>query len=266
MSNHRPEEPSPEQPAAPAPHPRPGCLLVTGTDTGVGKTWVTALIVRQLLAEGHRTGVYKPACSGAETRPDGTSFWPDLEVLREATGGQWSLDEICPQRFQQPLAPPVAARLEGRTVDSQLLRSAARRWDGLVDLLVIEGVGGLLCPLTEEETVADLAASLEAPLLIVARAGLGTINHTLLTVEMAASRGLKVAGVLLNEEVPAEDPEAGESNLREIAARCTVPMLGVLPYGSSSGLLHRGQMDRINWSALIAGTLVESGRNTEDPQ
>lgn len=230
----------------------PRRLLVTGTDTGVGKTYVSCMIVRQLLEAGHRTGVCKPACSGAETRMDGSLFWADIEQLQAAAGGMWTAEQICPQRFLRPLAPPVAARAEGRQVDAALLRTAVRQWNGLVDQLIVEGVGGLLCPLTEDETVADLAVDLQLPLLVVARAGLGTIGHTLLTLEVARGRGLNVVGVILNEESPAEDLEAGVTNLNEIAARTTVPVLGLLRHGDSHGLLHCGQIGRMNWPSLLA--------------
>jgi len=202
--------------------------------------------------------VHKPVCSGMETGPDGEKFWPDIAILSEATGGRYSAERICPQRFEAPLAPPVAARLEGTTIDGGQLRSAARWWQGRVDLLLIEGVGGLLCPLTETETVADLAGDLGYPLLIVARLGLGTINHTLMTVQTARSRGLAVAGIILNDLDGRTDDISRESNPTELAARCNIPILAVVTHQQPSpiqrwngtGLLQSRQPIRIDWREL----------------
>lgn len=236
-------------------------LFITGTDTGVGKTWMTAMIARELMGDGTEVGVYKPVCSGMEIGPDGEKFWPDIAILSEAIGRRYPAERICPQRFEAPLAPPVAARLEGMTVDSSRLRSAARWWRGRVDLLLIEGVGGLLCPLTETETVADLAGDLGYPLLIVGRLGLGTINHTLLTVETARSRGLPVAGIILNDLDGQSADIRRDTNPAELAARCNPPVLAVVSHQQQApmerwkvtGLPQLRQPIRIDWRAL-AGT------------
>ncbi|HEX6986049.1 MAG TPA: dethiobiotin synthase, partial [Planctomycetaceae bacterium] len=145
---------------------------------------------------------------------------------------------------------PVAARQEGRTVDPALLRSGAEWWAGRCDLLLVEGVGGLLCPLTEDETVADLAADLGLPLLVVARATLGTINHTLLTVEAARTRNLDVAGIILNESVPADGDASVATNAAEIERRSGVPILGIVPHGRPARLLVQGTGQRIDWRTL----------------
>lgn len=222
-------------------------LFVTGTDTEVGKTYVTCLIAREAASAGVRVGVYKPVCSG---RVPGAERWQDVETLWESLGGRYEKDRICPQRFSAPLAPPVAARREGRTVDGELLRSGAAWWEGRVELLLVEGVGGLLCPLTETENVADLAGDLGYPLIVVARRGLGTINHTLLTVEAARRRGLAVAGILFNEVDPPRGSPAEETNPAEVAARCEVPVLGVVPHGGTAGLLQDGRPIRMDWTSL----------------
>lgn len=229
-------------------------LFVTGTDTEVGKTYVTALIAHSLRKEGVRVGAYKPVCSGGETGLDGRLVWPDIETLAEAIDGRDATERICPQRFVAPLAPPVAARLEDRSIDADLLRRGRDWWNDRADFLLVEGVGGLLCPLTEEETVADLAADLGYPLIVVARLGLGTINHTLLTVEVAQSRGLKVAGIVLNEIVPNPEDRATQTNPREIARRCSVPVLGVLLNGGADGLLQNGRPITIDWIDLARST------------
>lgn len=223
-------------PALPEPVTMRG-LFVTGTDTGVGKTWVSCRLVRALREAGVRVGAVKPACSGSVPGPDGTPRWEDLDALSEALGHAWPPERISPQRFDAPLAPPVAARLAGRTVDPLGLRAAIDWWRPQVDRLVVEGVGGLLCPLTERETVADLAADAGFPLLIVARLGLGTLNHVLLTLEVARSRGLAVAGIVLNEAEPGTSDLAAETNPDELRRRTDVPVLAVVRHGTDVGLL-----------------------------
>ncbi|MGC1274560.1 MAG: dethiobiotin synthase [Planctomycetaceae bacterium] len=224
-------------------------LFVTGTDTGVGKTFVTAMIAGQLRGDGLTVGAYKPACSGSVETPAG-SVWDDVEILHRATGGRCDRDRICPQRFHAPLAPPVAAKQEGRSVDRDRLREGATWWVDRCDLLLVEGVGGFLCPLTETTTVADLAVELRFPLIVVARATLGTINHTLLTIEAARSRALTVAGVLLNTVVDVGDDASIATNAEEIARRTGVAVLGILPHGPPARLLTPPPQRRIEWAAL----------------
>ncbi|MCL4109503.1 UNVERIFIED_CONTAM: hypothetical protein GTU68_024400 [Idotea baltica] len=196
-----------------------------------------------------KVGAYKPACSGSETNDKGKQTWPDVDSLRESIGHEHSIDIICPQRFRDPLAPPVAARNEGRTIDEQLLRTGLREWDDKVDVLLVEGIGGLLCPVTDKESIADLAFDIGYPLLIVARAGLGTINHTLMTIEVAQNRSLPIAGVILNHSTPANN-QATQTNASEIANRTNVPLLGVVEYGANSLRTHDGS-GTMDWQGVI---------------
>jgi dethiobiotin synthetase len=227
-------------------------LLVTGTDTGVGKTCVASLVARESRERGLQVGVYKPVCSGAEYGVDGEPIWADVEALSQATGRAHAHERICPQQFRAPVAPPVAARLEGRKVDKALLRAGARWWQGRVELLVVEGVGGLLCPLSDSETVADLAEELQLPLLIVVRLGLGSINHALLTVEAARSRQLSIAGIVLNEVQRPEDAADEREEPAEISKRCGVPILGVMQHNQPDRLLRGAATARMNWWDLAA--------------
>ncbi len=227
-------------------------LFITGTDTGVGKTFVTCLIARDLQQRGYQVGVYKPACSGATRNSSGELSWDDVLALEQSVKFRFPSDRICPQRFEAPLAPPMAAKLEGRRVDSEQLRAGAGWWKGRVDVLLIEGAGGLLCPLTETESVADLAVQLGYPLLIVARRGLGTINHTLLTVEAAQRRGLTIAGILLNEAEPITNDPAVESNEREITVRCQIPVIGALRHGADTVLPGHECTTQVLWSDLAS--------------
>lgn len=235
----------------------PPGLFVTGTDTGVGKTHVAALIARQLAASGVRVGVYKPVCSGALLDANGRARWDDIDRLREAVRDIWpdsdlADDAICPQRFVAPLAPSLAARAEGRVVDAAQLRRGADAWADRAELLIVEGAGGLLSPVSDTETVADVARDLGHPLIVVARCGLGTINHSLLTVEAARQRGLSVAGLVLNQSHAGDDLFLWSDNAAEIEARCGVPVFGVVPWRVSDRLQRDGRTVTIRWQSLAA--------------
>ena len=197
-------------------------LFVVGTDTGVGKTHVASAIARSWRASSHRVGVLKPVASGAEFS-GGRLISNDAERLIEAAGGGIPHERVAPIVFEEPLAPPVAARRRGAPLAMDEVRRVVDGclawWEGRADVMVVEGVGGLLCPLAEGATIVDLAIFLDYPLLIVAHRGLGTLNHTLLTVEVARSRGLRVAGVVLNGARPTVDPIAEGSNAEELALR-----------------------------------------------
>lgn len=225
-------------------------LFIVGTDTAVGKTYVTAQLARQLRCEGHSVGIYKPACSGAERDAAGRPLWTDAEIHFAALGETFPRDRIAPQCFFAPLAPPVAARQEGRPVDEALLVAGAEWWIGRVDILLIEGAGGLLSPLSDQRLVADLAGELGFPLLIVGRLGLGAINQALLTIAAAEARGLPIAGIVLNQGLDRASGPAEETNPAELAARTTVPILQVLKKDESLALNEPQHPHRISWSTL----------------
>jgi dethiobiotin synthetase len=205
--------------------PVPG-LFITATDTEVGKTYVTALIARELHARGHRVGVYKPAASGC-VRTGGELLSLDAQTLWEAAGRPGPLDAVCPQRFSAPLAPHLAARQERRCIDPLLLRAGLEYWRACSDIILVEGVGGLMCPLGDREYVADLAYDFGFPLVIVTRNALGSINHTLLTLLAARSfrDGLPVAGLVLNNPPSPLDDPSKATNREEIRAHCRAPLL-----------------------------------------
>lgn len=183
-------------------------VFVTGTGTEVGKTVVAAVIARTLAAEGKKAAVFKPAVTGLdpEQPADGAKSAdmpgisprrPDHELLRLAAGSGQSDVEIAPYRYGPPASPHLAAALAGEEIDPERLRGAAHSAASGADVLVCEGVGGLLVPLRGAYLVRDLAVDLGLPLVIAASPGLGTINHTLLTIEAARSAGLVVASVVL---------------------------------------------------------------------
>ena len=187
-------------------------VFVTGTGTEVGKTVVAAAIARTLAATGREVAVFKPAVTGLEDPGE-----PDHALLRRAAGSAQSDEQIAPYRYGPPASPHLAAALAGEEIDPDRLRAAAAEAGRDADALVCEGVGGLLVPLSSGYLVRDLAADLALPLAIAASPGLGTINHTLLTVEAARSAGLEVAMVVLTPWPP--DPtEVERSNLETIAS------------------------------------------------
>lgn len=199
-------------------------LFITGTDTHVGKTYVTALIAKQLVAAGTRVGVYKPAASGCVGDETDDAF-----LLWHAAGRPATIDAVCPQRFVAPLAPHLAARAEGKEVDVELLRAGLDFWRDRSDLILIEGIGGLMSPVSDDEYVADLAHDFGFPLVIVAPNTLGVINQTLQTLITAATfrDGLEVAGIVLNRSPNSADPNdpSIHSNATELATRCVPPIL-----------------------------------------
>jgi dethiobiotin synthetase len=203
----------------------PPGLFVTGTDTGVGKTLVGAALVYLLCQKGCKVKVFKPFESGVA---DPTRIGEDGQLLAWAAGYSPGVCDISPYRLREPLAPALAARREGVEVDWAGLLASIRQQRNDGDFYLVEGAGGLLVPLAETRMVADLAADLGLPLLIVARAGLGTINHTLLTLESARMRGLKVAGWVVSGLT--SDANVAEMHAADEISRLTdIPCLGVLP-------------------------------------
>ena len=223
---------------------KPG-LFITGTDTAVGKTYVAAMIVRDLVASGKRVGVYKPVASGC--RREGERWLSDDALaLWQAAGQPGTLEAACPQRFAAPLAPHLAARVEGRHVDATLLRTGVEYWLDHCDIVIVEGVGGLLSPISEDEYVADLAFEFGWPLVVVTPNRLGTIHQTLTTLVVAATfrEGLGIAGIVLNQPSAAPLDESSASNYDELCRRCVPPVLANVAWQAAG-------FDRaVDWWAL----------------
>jgi dethiobiotin synthetase len=196
-----------------------GCF-VTGTDTGVGKTVVAAALCAALAARGVRVAPFKPVVTG--TDEPGPA---DHEVLAAAAGGGLDPATVTPLAFGPAASPHLAAELAGRRIEPAELVAAARAAGGAADALVVEGVGGILVPLTPGYLVRDLARDLGLPLVVAARPGLGTINHTLLTLEAARAVGLRVWGVVLT-------PWPAEPSRLEASNRVTIARLGGVPVGT----------------------------------
>jgi dethiobiotin synthetase len=188
--------------------------FVTGTDTGAGKTVVAAAIAAALRANGVRVAAFKPVVTGL-AEPAGA--WPaDHELLAAATGARPR--DVCARTFAPPVSPHLAAELAGEELALDALAAAAHAAAADADVLVVEGVGGLLVPLSTQHDVRDLAVALGLPLLVAARPGLGTINHSLLTIEAARAAGLEVHAVVLTPW-PAEPSVMERSNRATIAHR-----------------------------------------------
>jgi dethiobiotin synthetase len=221
-------------------------LFITGTGTGVGKTYVAALIARSLVGAGKRVGVYKPVASGCELR-NGKLYSPDAAALWEAAGKPGSLDQVCPQMFSAPLAPHLAARAEGRRVDAALLSTGLEFWQSTSDIVLIEGAGGLMSPISDDDYNADLAKEFGYPLVVVAANQLGTINATLQTLITAKTYcgDLAVAGVVLNSPSSAVDDPSTASNRDELASRCDALLLAKVKYGG-------GFEQEVDWWQLAA--------------
>jgi dethiobiotin synthetase len=203
-------------------------LFVTGTDTGVGKTLVAAAIASWFARRGARTAVCKPMASGCVRRREGLVS-EDAEFLAHHANAKFPLNTICPQRFAEPLAPAIAAERAGQKIEWDAIDSAIQEMCAESDVLIAEGIGGILVPVDRKLTVLDIAKWLGLPAVVVARPGLGTINHTLLTVEALRHAGVAVAGVVINR-YPTETPAAvEETNPRAIEKWGKVPVLCFVP-------------------------------------
>jgi dethiobiotin synthetase len=207
-------------------------LFVTGTDTGVGKTFVSLALVAAWRDAGLRVGVMKPCETGCED-VGGHLVPEDATRLLKASRTALSLDEVCPCRFPTPMAPAEAAAVDGGAFDFERTAGIFRAIRGSHDVTLVEGAGGLLVPFAGERTTVDLIRVMAIPVLVVARIGLGTINHTCLTVECARAHGLDVLGVVFTRTDDPQNVTPGPDEARNPAAirrLCGVEVLGNIPY------------------------------------
>lgn len=221
-------------------HPKPQVLFFAGTDTDVGKTYVCSLVAGAIAKTG-RVRVYKPVGSGCERVGD-ELVCRDAQLLWEAAGRSGSLSDVCPQRFEAPLAPPEAARAEGKHVDPDLLRTGSRGWENDCDVFLVEGAGGLFSPLAEDVLNVDLVEAYQpCRLVIVANDRLGVIHQSVAVCEAARNRGVIPHGVILCQtQRDADRSVAG--NRVQVERYCGVPVLGRIGFGDlepDSDLLKR---------------------------
>jgi len=205
-------------------------IFVTGTDTGVGKTFVSAGIARALRVRGIGVGVMKPAETGCRSR-GGKLIPADAIALMRSAEAADPLDLVNPYRFLPPLAPMVAAQQEGRTIETRKIKEAFRLLKKKHEFLIVEGAGGIMVPLTSRTSYLDLAAELRLPVLIIARPGLGTINHTLLTIMALHARRVPIAGTVFNHSTDGRQGRAERTNPSIIERLSGVPVLGQVQYG-----------------------------------
>jgi dethiobiotin synthetase len=210
-------------------------VFVTGTDTGVGKSVVAAAVCAALAARGERVAAFKPVVTGLDDPPG--DWPPDHELLAGATGQ--APEAVAPLRFGPAVSPHLAAELANTAIEPARLLEAARAEAAGADVLVCEGVGGLMVPITTGYLVRDLALDLGLPLLIAARPGLGTINHSLLTLEAARAAGLEPRAVVLT-------PWPDEPSAMERSNRATIAALGgvevaTLPHTAPDALASAGR-------------------------
>ena len=214
-------------------------LFITGTGTEVGKTMVAAAAARTLAEAGERVAVFKPAVSGLDDHRDADAL-PDHVMLRLAAGSAQSDDEIAPYRYGPAVSPHLAAALAGEEIEPARLRAVAEAAAHDADVLVCEGVGGFLVPLTLGYLVRDFARDIGAPVGIAASAGLGTINHALLTIESVRAVGLEVAAVVLTPWP--DEPGVLERSNRDAIERLGRVRVEVLP--------HLDRSDPTGWPPL----------------
>ncbi len=202
---------------------KPFQVFVTGTDTGVGKTQVSCALLSLLADSGLSPQGFKPYESGCAS----LSAPSDALAMRSAAGSGLPVDAVCPHRFRAPLAPGVAARRLGREPDWDVTLAA---WERLRHgPVVVEGAGGLQVPLDSRHDIIDLIQELRLPVLLVARAGLGTLNHTALSLAALASRNIPVLAVLLSRSTPSRD-SSERDNREMLVERHGVPVLGPVPF------------------------------------
>src|SRR5438045_7237028 len=181
-----------------SPTPIPS-LLITGTDTGIGKTIIAASIAQILHELGHRVAVFKPCGSGCVHRREGLVS-EDAELLAHCANARHPLDLICPQRYAEPLAPAIAAERAKQQLDWESINRSIKIMSRDSNVMIIEGIGGLLVPMDDKHTFLDVAADLRSPAVIVSRPALGTLTHQLLTLAGLRSRNLTIAFVVVESK------------------------------------------------------------------
>jgi dethiobiotin synthetase len=201
--------------------------FVTGTDTGVGKTLVSVSLLQRFAAEGLRAVGMKPVAAGCDLR-DGRLVNDDVEALRAGSNFDAPPDLVNPYAFQAPIAPHIAARQVGENIELGRIRECYDALARETDVVVVEGAGGIMVPLNETETMADLAVELRLPLILVVGMRLGCLSHALLTLEAIQHRGLTLAGWVANRI----DPHMTffDANLAALEQRIPAPLLGVIPH------------------------------------
>jgi dethiobiotin synthetase len=204
-------------------------MFITGTDTGVGKTYIATGIVKTLHSAGIDVGVMKPAETGCSLR-SGKLVPSDAEALMRAAAVRDPLSLVNPYRFRAPVAPSVAAEIGRKRIDPEKILRSFRTLSQRHDTMIVEGAGGIMVPLTKGYLFLDLAEAMGLPVVIVARPGLGTINHTLLTIEALRVRRIMIAGVVFNDGLGRRTGLAESTSPAVIEELSGVPIIGSITY------------------------------------
>jgi len=226
-------------------------IFVTGTDTGIGKTIVTAALTLQLRDTGLDAVPMKAVQTGCHQSENGLTA-PDLNFCIEIaamTPTATDLADMCPYRYEPACSPHLAADLAGERISIDRICDSFNRLRSRHDLVVIEGAGGILVPLTQESTMLDLMICLRLPVLLVARPGLGTINHTLMSVEILNHAGLDIAGIVLNASVQSDRDFIEDDNVKILNKFTNDKVRGTLPFmqsGLSTEALRSAWNDNID--------------------
>lgn len=200
-------------------------IFVTGTDTDIGKTVVTAGLAAVMQSLGYKAGVYKPFQSGADEK-NGFFVSPDLAFVKKI---DFYVETLCSYSLKAPTAPLIAAELDGVTMNLQMVQNEYQALKQRCETVLVEGAGGLLVPVTPGKTMADVIKLLDIPALIVARPDLGTVNHTLLTINQAKSMGIEIAGVIINRYPEGTEDIAIKTAPRLIEEYSDAKVLGIIP-------------------------------------
>lgn len=200
-------------------------VFVTGTDTDIGKTVITAGLAAVMQSLGYKAGVYKPFQSGAEIK-NGFLVSPDLAYVKQL---DFYIETLCSYLLKAPTAPYIAAKLEGIDIDVSVVKKEYQTIKQNCEILLVEGAGGLLVPVSQNILMSDIAKMLDIPILIVTRPNLGTINHTLLTINQAKECGLDIAGVIINRYPQGTDDIAIKTAPKLIEEYSDVNILGIIP-------------------------------------
>lgn len=222
--------------------------FVTGTDTGVGKTLISAALLHGLSRAGLVTAGMKPLAAGAEIR-DGVLHNDDVAELEAASSLSLPRDLIVPYLLSEPAAPHIAAALENTLIDPQRLLTAYAQIAAKAEAVVVEGVGGFRVPLTDDFDTADLAKKLQLDVILVVGLRLGCLNHALLTAEAIAARGLKLAGWVANQIDPAMPHQ--HENVDALAQRLSAPLLGVVPFMSQASAASAARYIDFQWTGVV---------------
>jgi dethiobiotin synthetase len=226
-------------------------FFITGTDTGVGKTVIAAAVIKALHAKGIQACGMKPIETGCQSIGE-TLFPSDGMFLKKVARMDETINHITPYCFASPVAPSVASETENRVISTAVIMEAFAKLLAKYGTVVVEGIGGILVPIRRDFFVIDLVRELNLPLIVVSKPSLGTINHTLLTVNYALNMGVTVSGIIMNFTRPQGGTIAEETNPHVIQQMCPVPLIGIFPYLNTmeDEILERNALKHLNIELL----------------